>query len=156
MARKQIIPIGLAPIRVAADRKLKWRRQVAAVPLRTRAGNISEVLLITSRETRRWIIPKGWPKKGTCPRQTAADEALEEAGVVGRISKRPLGCYRTWKRLETLAIPVKIAVFRLDVERQLDTWREKGQRERAWFSLEEAIDIVREPGLVETLRNLQS
>ena len=56
------------------------------------------VLLITSRETRRWVLPKGWPRPGTPPHRQAAREALEEAGVIGRVGRTPIGYYQYAKR----------------------------------------------------------
>ncbi|MBP0574910.1 NUDIX domain-containing protein, partial [Mycobacterium tuberculosis] len=73
------------------------------------------VLLVTSRETRRWIIPKGWPMKGMKDRDAAAREALEEAGLTGRISQRPIGHYRYFKRTLDAFQPCRVDVYRLDV-----------------------------------------
>ena len=70
--------------------------QVAALPFRIKDGKI-EVLLVTSRETKRWLIPKGWPMKGKKPHKAAAQEAEEEAGVKGEIKNKPLGSYDYWK-----------------------------------------------------------
>ncbi len=70
-----------------------WARRIqyAALPYRAKGKSVLEVMLITSRDTRRWIIPKGWPKHGLPPHATAAEEAFEEAGVVGKITERPIG-----------------------------------------------------------------
>src|SRR5271156_4832943 len=62
------------------------RLQYAALPYRVSARARTEIMLITSRETRRWIIPKGWPQKGRAPHRSAAREAFEEAGVVGKVA----------------------------------------------------------------------
>ena len=78
--------------------KNKHRSQVAALPFRVRQG-VPEVMLITSRETGRWVVPKGWPQKGRAPHAVAAREAYEEAGLVGFIEKRRVGTYRYAKRL---------------------------------------------------------
>ena len=67
------------------------RTQYAALPYRRKRNSRTEVLLVTSRDTGRWIIPKGWPAKGKSPHKSAAREAREEAGVVGTIKRRPLG-----------------------------------------------------------------
>ena len=61
--------------------------QVAALPLTIGEDGVTRVLLLTSRETRRWVIPKGWPMKGCKPYEAAAQEALEEAGVTGQAKK---------------------------------------------------------------------
>jgi 8-oxo-dGTP pyrophosphatase MutT (NUDIX family) len=79
-----------------------------------------EFLLITSRETGRWIVPKGWPMKGKKPHACAAREALEEAGVKGKIDKSAIGCYRYVKRLSNNAsAPCIVDVYPLMVERQM-------------------------------------
>ena len=85
-----------------------------------------EVLLITSRDTGRWIIPKGWPLKGKAPHKAAAREAREEAGIVGKINKRPLGSFFYEKRLKRGKIVVcEVQVFGLKVKRQKASWPEK-------------------------------
>lgn len=110
------------------------------------------VMLVTSRETGRWIIPKGWPKKGLAPRALAALEAFEEAGVEGRVGEEALGSYRYSKLVRskrgTKAIPCEVAVYPLLVERELDQWPEQGQRQRSWFTPSEAALLVEEAGLV--------
>ena len=126
--------------------------QVAALPVR-QGKNGCEVLLITSRETRRWIIPKGWPMKGRKDHDAAAQEALEEAGVVGKVSKHPLGGYAYDKQLGKRIQPCRVMVYRLDVERELDGWAERDQRERRWYPPTEAAELVSEPNLAAILRN---
>jgi 8-oxo-dGTP pyrophosphatase MutT (NUDIX family) len=123
-----------------------YGRQYAALPFRYRDG--LEILLISSRETRRWVIPKGWPMKGRKPHATAAREALEEAGVVGRIGKRSVGTYRYDKTLDNGApTPCVVEVFPMMVEGQRNRWREQGQRTTQWFSAEDAAAAVQEPEL---------
>ena len=73
-------------------RDLELLAQVAALPVKGKPGKY-RVLLVTSRETRRWIIPKGWPMKGRKDHEAAAQEALEEAGVTGHVHKHPMGAY---------------------------------------------------------------
>jgi 8-oxo-dGTP pyrophosphatase MutT (NUDIX family) len=138
----------------AAERSLL--RQVAALPYRLREDGRTEVLLVTSRDTRRWIIPKGWPMKGRKPWEAAAREALEEAGVVGRIGKKPIGRYAYFKRREAHFDVCEVEVFALAVEKQVKTWRERGERELQWFPLEDAASLVEEAGMVAILRELAS
>jgi 8-oxo-dGTP pyrophosphatase MutT (NUDIX family) len=128
--------------------------QVAALPLMVGDDGIERVLLLTSRETGRWVIPKGWPIRGRKPHEAAAQEALEEAGVTGQVKKKPIGSYRYFKRREAHFDVCEVDVYLLRVERQLKNWREKGQREAQWFTLDEAADLVQEPGLVALLRDL--
>jgi 8-oxo-dGTP pyrophosphatase MutT (NUDIX family) len=129
--------------------------QYAALPFRQRADGITEVLLITSRSTRRWIIPKGWPIDGATPAGTARQEALEEAGLVGRIGHRSLGSFRYRKRLRHgQAVTCEVHVFPLNVKRQRRHWREKHQRKTRWFSMDAAAAAVREPDLRRLIAKL--
>ena len=92
------------------------------------------MLLITSRETRRWVIPKGWAEKGVAPHEQAAREAFEEAGLQGEIGVKPIGSYRYLKRLQGgQTVPCRVDVFPLTVDHRLDDWPEKGQREATWL-----------------------
>ena len=126
--------------------------QFAALPWRIGEGRRREVMLLTSRETRRWVIPKGWPMKGRKPAEVASQEAYEEAGLVGQVvAKRPLGSFHYEKRLAKKAIVCEVQVFLFRVERQLDDWPEKDQRECQWFDAREAIALVEEGGLAEIL-----
>ena len=134
---------------------LKRRLQYAAVPYRQRDDGTIEVMLVTSRETRRWIIPKGWPIGGAKPHASAAREALEEAGVVGRTDEDAIGTYRYTKRLKDGAeARCKVVVFPLEVKAQRKRWREKGERKARWFDLTKAVKAVQEPGLRRLLRKL--
>ena len=114
---------------------------------------VLEVLLIASRETGRWIIPKGWPHKGLSPRAIAVREAYEEAGLRGKIKRRrALGTYRYEKRLSAdRAVLCKVKVFALEVERQLDHWPEQTDRTRRWLSLADAVVFVADSELQQLL-----
>lgn len=132
---------------------LKPRKQIAALPYRTRGG--LKVLLITSRDSRRWVIPKGWPMKGKSAHAAAAREAFEEAGVVGLIEKAPLGDYVYDKRMKTgQALPCRVAVFPMKVTGQHHNWPEKDERSGQWFEWEEAAEAVEEPELADLIRAL--
>jgi 8-oxo-dGTP pyrophosphatase MutT (NUDIX family) len=127
------------------------RLQYAALPYRT-VGPHQEVLLITSRETRRWIIPKGWAEKGIKPHDMAAREAFEEAGVRGRIDECPFGSYRYEKRLgDNRIVECKVTVFLLEVEQILADWPEKHERERSWLRPSQAAMLSGESGLTGLL-----
>jgi 8-oxo-dGTP pyrophosphatase MutT (NUDIX family) len=135
--------------------KLKRRQQYAALPLVMGDDGQCLVMLVTSRETRRWVIPKGNPEKGLKPHELAAKEAYEEAGLVGEISRKPVGSYRYAKRLRgEKSVPCEVEVFPLEVERQLENWPEKGQRETRLFTPVEAAMLVGEGGLVTLLLRL--
>ena len=134
--------------------KPKVKKQVAALPVRIDAAGRTRVLLITSRETQRMIVPKGWPMKGHKDYRSAAIEAQEEAGVIGRVAKKPVGSYTYWKRRPDHFDLCRVKVYILEVERQLPAWREKGQRRAAWFLVDDAADLVDDAGLVTILRGL--
>jgi len=124
--------------------------QYAALPWRIRES--LEIMLVTSRDTRRWVIPKGWPMKGRKPFAAAATEALEEAGVVGKVEKKKLGSYHYRKRLKNgAALLCRVDVFPLQVARQRKTWREKKQRVSQWRPYAEAADQVVEEELSEMI-----
>jgi len=136
----------------AALRSAEPGVQYAALPYRLGDAGEAEILLITSRETRRWVIPKGWPMKGRKPHQAAAIEARQEAGVTGRIEKAALGAYDYVKRLKNGApLDCTVEVFPLKVSNQRLHWREKGQRIAHWFGAVEAADLVDEPSLRELI-----
>jgi 8-oxo-dGTP pyrophosphatase MutT (NUDIX family) len=125
------------------------RAQSAALPWRRNLEGEVEVLLITSRETRRWVIPKGWPIKGKGSAKSAAQEAFEEAGVVGKTCKGPIGSYGYDKRLKNGRLQhVRVAVFSLKVEVEHETYPELGQREKRWLPVAEAARQVDEPELM--------
>lgn len=130
-----------------AKRKAPERRQYAALPYRIAPDGRLEVLLATSRETKRWVIPKGWPMKGLKPHKAAAQEAFEETGAVGRPAKDAIGAYVYWKRLKDTFVLCRVKVFPLRVERLEETWSEQDERERRWFPQGEAAARVEEPGL---------
>jgi 8-oxo-dGTP pyrophosphatase MutT (NUDIX family) len=127
--------------------------QYAALPYR-HSGRRLEVLLITSRETRRWVIPKGWPIKGLAPQEAAALEAAEEAGLEGEIEASPIGSYRYLKHLKGgRTIPIQVIVFPLLVHGQSPSWKEQDQRQFAWFRCDQARALVTEPNLKRLIRD---
>ena len=131
------------------------KRQYAALPWRYSGSGI-EVMLISSRETKRWVIPKGWPIAGLSPREAAAREAFEEAGVGGQITKKPLGEFKYDKRLDNGSThKCVVTVFGLESMIQHPSWPEQGQREMKWFRLPEAANAVQEPGLAKIIRGLK-
>jgi uncharacterized protein Yka (UPF0111/DUF47 family)/ADP-ribose pyrophosphatase YjhB (NUDIX family) len=116
-----------------------------------------QVLLVTSRESRRWVIPKGNFANNVSPHAAAAQEAEEEAGVRGAVCPTPLGTYRYRKRKGSGAsLMADVEVFPLSVSEQLTDWKEKKQRERRWFSLSDAANAVDEPDLRDLIRSFNS
>ena len=132
------------------------RRQVAALPYRkTLVGEI-EILLITSRETGRFIIPKGWPMKRFSDPEAAAREAYEEAGVTGKVKRKPIGAYSYWKRFVRSFELLAVEVYALEVREQRGEWPEKGSRRLGWLKQKDAATLVDEPGLASLIERFQN
>ncbi len=113
------------------------------------------VCLITSRETRRWVIPKGWPKPKHVSHEMAAREALEEAGLIGIVGREPIGSYLYRKRLHMFArVTCRVTVFPLLVETQMVTWREKDERKLSWVAPDKAAKRVAEADLAQLIQSL--
>ena len=143
------------PLRERISRLLGRRppeMQVAALCLSETTG---QVLLVTSRGTGRWIVPKGWPMPGRTLAGAAMQEAWEEAGVKGRIVQAEIGRYHYDKEQERgFAIPVEVRVFPLYVDVLNDSFPERGERKRRWFPPHEAARMVAEAGLKRILLGL--
>ena len=123
------------------------RRQVAALPWRRGTEGV-EILLVTSRETRRWVTPKGGRMSGKTDAEAAAQEALEEAGVEGVVGDRPLGSFRYLKVLKRRASRwCTVDLYGLEVTVEHPDWQERAERERVWLTREEAARRVDEPDL---------
>jgi 8-oxo-dGTP pyrophosphatase MutT (NUDIX family) len=131
-------------------------RQFAALPLMV-CGGETLVMLVTTRESRRWVLPKGWAEVGVAPHDLAAREAFEEAGILGRVAPEAVGEFTYRKRLDSGAtVLCKVVVYPLWVTRQLEQWPEQHQRETQWFTLAEAPLMVDEGGLVALLLRLSA
>lgn len=118
------------------------------------ADSTIQVLLVTSRESRRWVIPKGNLTSGSAPHEAAAQEAIEEAGVLGLACPTPLGSFRYRKRRRNGAsLMFDVEVFPLAVSSELADWKEASQRERRWFSLVDAAEAVEEEDLRDLMRS---
>ena len=132
--------------------KQRKPRQVAALVYRIESDRQVRILLLTSLDTKRTIIPKGWPMKGLKDRDAAAREAFEEAGIVGKIGSKAIGRFHYWKRRKTYFSYVRVDVYALKAQEFLDDYPEKGQRQLAWFSPEEAAMLIDEPQLATLVR----
>ena len=145
----------MSPPLKSAPRKGKGRRQVAALPMRRDERGRLRVLLVTSRDTGRWVVPKGWPMRGRDPWEAAAVEALEEAGAEGAVAPAAIGAYAYGKRLpagRTLACVV--TVYPMRVKRLRKRWKEARERKRRWFGPAAAAKRVDEPELRDILLGL--
>lgn len=146
-AREKPAPIGVSDIA-----KGEARTQVAALCWRIEDGK-PQVLLVTSRDTGRWVLPKGWPMPGKNSAEAAATEAWEEAGARGRLYDTCVGLYAYHKVLgPELGVPCVVAVFPLRVKSLARDFPERGQRKRRWFSPKKAAQKVDEPELRELLK----
>ena len=112
------------------------------------------ILLITSRRTRRWIVPKGWLKNNHTPAQSAAREAWEEAGVIGKAIETCVGLFAYRKTIsEDDSLPCVAMIYPVKVNRLAKKYPEAGQRKRKWVSRKEAARMVDEPELARILRD---
>jgi 8-oxo-dGTP pyrophosphatase MutT (NUDIX family) len=125
------------------------RVQYGALPYRFTPMAALEILVVTTRQSRHWIVPKGWPIKRLTPSKSAAREAFEEAGVRGKIGARAIGnfTYKKTARQTDADANYEVKIFPLLVRRQSATWPEHGQRVVQWVEPEKAIALIREPEL---------
>jgi hypothetical protein len=129
--------------------KLALRIQYAALPYRFTSAAALEILLVTTRTSKRWIIPKGWPIKGLRPAKSAAREDFEEAGVIGKIGMKSVGLFAYNKSLDEHGVEVncEVKVFPLLVKRQSEAWPEFEQRLVQWAEPVKAVSLIKKPGL---------
>lgn len=132
-------------------KRLRRAFQIAALVYRW-SGDELEILLVTSRETQRWILPKGWPIPGKTAAATAAQEAAEEAGIIGHVIKKPLGRYSSTKRIGETALPAEVEVYALQFVKQKQKWKERGERSTRWLPAGAAAETVAEPELATVIR----
>lgn len=131
-------------------RKGDVRTQFAALCYRMRRGKL-QVLLITSRGSKRWIMPKGWPMEGKTPAQAAAREAWEEAGVTGKGEETCLGVYTYGKMREGDALPCIAMLYPVEVKSLAKKYPESRERRRRWVSRKKAARLVEEPDLARLI-----
>ena len=122
--------------------------QSAVIPFGWR-DDVLEVLMISSRKRKRWVIPKGVKEPGLSARESAAKEALEEAGILGTVSTQPLGRYHYQK----WGGSCEVQVFAMRVDKMLTEWQES-YRDREWVLLDEARERVQEKRLKAILESL--
>jgi 8-oxo-dGTP pyrophosphatase MutT (NUDIX family) len=147
----------LTPLAVEAmilkARKSGKNLQFAALPYRIRKG-APQILMITSRGTQQWIIPKGWPMEGFKPHKAAAQEAWEEAGILGKIDKHSVGQFRYRKTRGPLrGQKIRVMAFALQVDKLAKHFPEAGQRRRKWMSPKKAAKHIRIPELAKLVRD---
>lgn len=125
-----------------AQKTSKVLQQSGVIPYRIIEGKL-EILLITTRKRQGWVIPKGGLCKGMSPHDSAAKEAWEEAGVLGRVTTEKLGNYQYRKRGNIY----RVNLFLLPVEEILEDWPEATARERKWLEVNQAAELVKENSL---------
>lgn len=141
------------PLTVRGANKRDVRSQFAALCYRVVNDSV-RILVITSRGSRRWIIPKGWPNDGMTPAQSAMEEAWEEAGVVGKATDICLGLFSYNKTFEESDdLPCVVMVYPVKVKSLSDKFPEKDQRQRKWVSRKKAASLVQEPELARIIRD---
>ena len=121
----------------------EYIRQAAALPLRK-----GRVCLITSRNGKRWVIPKGWIEPGQTAGETALQESWEEAGLLGALDPEPIGSYLYEKEGQTY----HVIVFVLRVTQVAQDWQESGFRQRAWVSTAGFFERIDDIGLTDIVR----
>jgi 8-oxo-dGTP pyrophosphatase MutT (NUDIX family) len=126
--------------------------QVGVLPVERGPDGSWRVVLITTRDSGRWSIPKGNPMKGFSRPEAASIEAYEEAGLVGKASRKPIGTYMFWKRKQGHWELAEVVVYLLKVETRLADYKEKGLRLVESFAFDDAEDAIMEPGLKSLIR----
>ena len=150
-----IARIKQRPVRLTTSRKRDVRTQFAALCWRMRGERV-EVLVVTSRRTKRWILPKGWPMDGKTDAQAAMQEAWEEAGVKsGEVANNPLASYRGEKKYDDgRTIACQTDVYAVEVTDTKKRFPEANKRDRKWVDIEEAKDLIEDDGMRDALDQL--
>jgi 8-oxo-dGTP pyrophosphatase MutT (NUDIX family) len=141
------------PISVGGAKKSDVRAQFAALCYRVVKDKV-QVLVISSRGTGRWILPKGWPMDGKTPAEAALQEAWEEAGVIGKVVSAPLGLY-SYQKVQDHAhdFPCIAVVYAVKVKSLSKDFPEAGERRVKWVGRKKAAKLVDEPELSQILRD---
>lgn len=121
--------------------------QVAAIPIKRTPAGALRIMLVTSRDTGRWVIPKGWPWRKLKDHDAAAGEAWEEAGIKGKVEAKSVGTFTYDKRRKNKLRPLKVIVYVLEVLEEAEVWPERHERERRWFTPKAAAEAVAEEDL---------
>ncbi len=129
--------------------------QIAALPIRWDSKGRLRILMVTSRDRGRWVMPKGWLMDGKKPWRAAEIEALEEAGATGFISKRSIGSYHYDKLLDDgESLTCRVTLYPMVVDKLKRRWKERTERKRHWFAPDKAARKVEEQELARLLSDL--
>lgn len=135
------------PISLPDAEKTSLRTQFGVLGYRIQRDKV-QVLLVTSRTSKRWILPKGWPVDGSTPIEAAKREAYEEGGIEGKVTSNCIGIYSRTKSLgQDKDLPCVVAIYPMRVSRLLPDYPEKSHRKRKWFSQKKAASVVDNPEL---------
>lgn len=149
--RLKLQMIRQLPISLHGARKNEMRTQFAALCYRVRRGKV-QILLVTSRGSKRWIVPKGWPMHAKTPAASALQEAWEEAGVSGKADDRCLGVFTYAKEIGQISdVPCLAMLYPVKVKSLSKQYPESGQRRRTWVSRKKAARMVSEPELARLI-----
>ena len=150
MADGRLIMAGGTSFHMRTPREI--RAQCGAICWRRNDAGQVEVLLVTSRDTGRWVIPKGGQIEGLDDAQSAAQEAWEEGGIRGLVSDHPVGHY-TYQKTNAgfFDVDCDVAVYPIEVQEVANRFPEHRERRRAWFAPLEASGLVAEPELAAIL-----
>ena len=151
IAEEEMAYVKEQPVELKTKKPVWYYSQSGAIPYRLINGEF-QVLLITTRGRKRWIVPKGIVEQDLSPAESALQEAYEEAGVKGRIQITPMGGFQFEKWGGTCSV----TVFPLAVEEVLDKWPESKVRQRKWVSIQSAPDMVDEPDLKRMIAEIPS
>lgn len=141
------------PISLHGAAKGEARTQFAGLCFRVRKGKV-QILLVTSRRTKRWIVPKGWPMDGKTPGNSALQEAWEEGGVNGRVVGDCLGVYSYAKDVTDLTCLAML--YPIEVKSLSKKFPESQERRRIWVSRKKASRLVNEPELSRLIRDFDA
>lgn len=125
--------------------------QSAAIPFRYDVNGEIQILLVTSRKRSRWVLPKGHVRKGMGPHSSAAKEAFEEGGVIGRTAAEPIITYSSKKKDISDGEALRVEVYPMAVTTEAPVWPEMHQRKRQWTTLQGALSLAEGKGVRKAL-----
>lgn len=111
-----------------------------AAALAVRAG---QLCLVTSSGGKRWVVPKGRLGRGRTLTQVALQEAWEEAGLVGILSREPVGAY-VYRKAGGV---YHVTVYLMEVTAAASDWPECRRRQRRWVRPHKAVIRLADAGL---------
>ncbi|KAL4026100.1 hypothetical protein IC575_014524 [Cucumis melo] len=109
--------------------------------------NKIEVLMVSSPNRDDLVFPKGGWEDDETLLEAACREAVEEAGVRGKLNENPLGVWEFRSKSSQDICSMEGAcrgyMFALEVTEELESWPEQGNRHRRWLNVTEAFRLCR-------------